>query len=864
MTIQAELQLSRLGTAMPESFPRTPRAPMAVRVGAVAIAVVGRAIAARTTATSVEWIGRTFPGFMLLDNRVVASVGLAQWTGSAVPGLFQSELRAVNGRSVTTTPAAYAIVATLPPDRPVEYLTEQVDGEHRLTIATQRFTIRDWVLLYGVYLLNGLVFLAAGVVTWVVRPETSMSRALLATGTTTALFLFTAMDLYGPATFFRLHVLCEALMAGAFLHLALVFPRPHRFAHMRFAGYALSLALAIPYELFLYSPIEYPRILRTSVLYLGLVAVFFCLRLVMAYWRDTSQLARQRVRVIMLGTVAGFALPAVVLTLAAVMAGGVAMNTAALTPFVFAVALAYAVVQHDLFEIDAMVKRGAYYLVLTTAVGATYVLAVLAFNYVLRLGAITDSTLFPFFFTLAVLFLFNPLRSRFQAFVDRVFFGTRYDGAHVLAELGAELGGALTREHIAALVRACVDATLPNEATRLFVRTNGDLHEIGGDAALPAAIVDRVTTGKLLTVFDAQESHPTRTGAGDDAVRAALGELQAVVAVPLTARGKLVGALTVGAKRSRLFYTAGDAEFLRALAHQTATALGNAAAYEALTALNARLEDRVRERTAQVENANRELTDAYAELKEAETQLVHSEKMASLGRLVAGVAHEINNPVSAIASNVAPLRRRLEKAADTAANGNVGKLLAEAQEIVAVMARGAERTAAIVKDLRTFSRLGEVTRKPADLREGLEISIRLLEPRWRDRITIHRALDDLPLVDCDPGQINQVFTNLIANACDAIATTGNVWITAHASDTTVAIEVRDDGGGIPPEVLGRIFDPFFTTKDIGSGTGLGLAISHGIVTAHGGRIVVESTPGAGATFRVELPIAAALPLASRA
>ena len=376
---------------MPESFPSTPRAPVAVRAGAVVIAVIGLAIAARTTTTSLRWVDRTFPGFMLLDNRVVASVGLAHWTGSAVPGLFQSELLGVNGRSVHSTPAAYEIVTALPPNTPVEYLTQGADGERRLTIATQRFTIQDWCLLFGVYLLNGVVFLACGVVVWVLRPETPMARALLATGTTTALFLFTAMDLYGPATFFRLHVLCEALMSGAFLHLALVFPRPHRFSHMRFAGYALSLALATPYELFLYNPIEYPRILRTSVLYLGLVAVFFCLRLVVTYWRGTSQLARQRVRVIMLGTLAGFALPAVVLTLAAVMAGGVAMNTAALTPFVFSVALAYAVVKHDLFEIDAMVKRGAYYLVLTTAVGAAYVLAVLGFDYVLQLGAVTDT-----------------------------------------------------------------------------------------------------------------------------------------------------------------------------------------------------------------------------------------------------------------------------------------------------------------------------------------------------------------------------------------------------------------------------------------------------------------------------------------
>jgi signal transduction histidine kinase len=230
--------------------------------------------------------------------------------------------------------------------------------------------------------------------------------------------------------------------------------------------------------------------------------------------------------------------------------------------------------------------------------------------------------------------------------------------------------------------------------------------------------------------------------------------------------------------------------------------------------------------------------------------------MASLGRLVAGVAHEINNPVSFIASSIAPLRRRLQQAAKLAAP-EAAKPIEDAEELVGIMARGVERTAAIVKDLRTFSRLGESTRKAVDLAECLDVSLRLLEPRWRDRIEVQRDYGAVPPVECDPGQVSQVLMNVLANACDAIRERGTVWIATRREGDTVVVEIRDDGVGMAPDVLARVFDPFFTTKDVGAGTGLGLAISHGIIAAHAGHIAVESAPGQGATFRIVLPIRAA-------
>jgi signal transduction histidine kinase len=845
---------------MADAFPTTPRASGAVRAGAIAMGFAALFLATRTTMTSAAWVGRPFPGFMILDNRVIASVSLGDWSGANVPGLFQGQVVAVNGRPVTSASEIYALVAALPPGTPVQYRVAR-DGRLRdVVVPTQRFGLTDWALLFGPFLLNGITYMASGLVVWLLRPG-PIGRAFVVLGVTWALFLLTAMDLYGPATFFRLHVVGESLLAPTVLQLAMLFPQPHRWVRFRLLGYVPALLLLAAYQIYLYRPSTYSMILKANMAYLGIVSVLLGARFVAEYRRGRSPLARQRVRVVTLGAVIGAGFPGALVLISAMRGGDVPMNLGTVTSVLLPLSLAYAVVKHDFFELDAMVKRGAYYLLLTGSVAVVYAAGIALFNLALP-GGITHSPAFPVFFTLAVVMLFDPLRTFLQGVIDRVFFRTSYDGAQVLEAVGAELASALTRDHIARLVRNGVDGAIPNARTRLFVGSVRDgLCEVGGEASVPDLLVPFLTPGRVLTAFDSAESYPDPGSA--ERVRDALSALEAEVAVSLWLHGELSGLLTVGPKRSGLFYTAGDAAFLRALAHQASIALQNASSYEELMDLNATLEQRVQDRTAEVEASNHDLAAALQELRQAQVQLVQSEKMASLGRLVAGVAHEINNPVSFIATSVSPLRRRLERAASAAAP-EVRRLLGEAHEIVGIMARGAERTTAIVQDLRSFSRLGEATRKPVDLHDGLDTTLRLLESRWRDHITIHRDYGDLPLVECDPGQINQVLMNVLANACDAVAGGGTIWITTRSEGDAVEIVIRDDGPGIPPEVREHIFDPFFTTKDVGRGTGLGLAISHQVVSAHGGRIEVESAPGAGTAVHITIPAGHARSLDSAA
>lgn len=283
------------------------------------------------------------------------------------------------------------------------------------------------------------------------------------------------------------------------------------------------------------------------------------------------------------------------------------------------------------------------------------------------------------------------------------------------------------------------------------------------------------------------------------------------------------------------------------------------------------LEQKVRERTAALQESN-------DTLKRTQTQLVNSEKMASLGQLTAGIAHEINNPVNFITSNIAPLRRNIgevvhvirgyREAASTddlarirqeEERIGIGETIDELDGIISSVAEGASRTAEIVRGLRNFSRLDENDLKQADLNDGLRSTLTVLGPQYRDRVELTMEPGEIPKVECFPGKVNQVFMNILTNAAQATLARPDgrprvVTASTAMRGAMVEIRISDTGIGMTEETKARIFDPFFTTKPVGEGTGLGLAIVYGIVNDHDGTIEVESQPGVGTTFIINFPI----------
>ena len=289
------------------------------------------------------------------------------------------------------------------------------------------------------------------------------------------------------------------------------------------------------------------------------------------------------------------------------------------------------------------------------------------------------------------------------------------------------------------------------------------------------------------------------------------------------------------------------------------------------------LEDIVERRTSELEVANvkleadrEELEQLLSKVEEAQQQLLQSEKMAAIGQLAAGVAHEINNPVGFVNSNLGTLKTyvaRLLNVINAYENGDPALvstarqsadlefLLEDLPSLLAESQEGLSRVTKIVQDLKDFSHVDQIAHQPADLNAAMESTLNVVWNEIKYKAEVIRQLGEIPLVDCVPAQINQVFMNLLVNAAQAIPQQGTIILRSGIENEHVWFEVEDTGQGMGEEVRRRVFDPFFTTKPVGQGTGLGLSISYDIVVKkHGGRMDVSSTPGQGSCFRLWLPL----------
>ena len=701
----------------------------------------------------------------------------------------------------------------------------------------------------------GIAYLVIGFVVWQLKRERRESWALLLFTSVTGALLFLA----GPATpFVGLLVGVTIPLVGATaFHLFTTYPiEPgwiirHPGWRPGFYGVAAVLGVASLVEPWL-GPVEpwvAPAITAfPSVITLACLAIVLDERI-----RNRRHPSASRADVMLLGAGASFLPVIAILAWHAIWGTTFPWMVSFLGFFVFPLAVGYGIVRRELFDVRLAARSSAGYGAATLAITGLFALLITAATWGFRqLSGDEPSPAISVPFVFLAILAFNPVRERLQSFVDRTFDRDRIAYRRAVREISEAMVSMLSAREIVDRILVALTATMGVERALVLLvdeehedilrvdASRGDWdEETEGFSLAPDHVVCRSLWMRRRELarddFDEEPDPDVREQCQD-----VFDTLDVELLVPVLFGVDLLGVIAVGRNLTGERLGTAERQLLRTLANQSAIAIENARAFDEIAQLSRTLEARVEGRTR--------------ELRETQAQLMQSEKMRSLGQLVAGVAHELNNPIGFVHANLTLLDEYVDRlsmdvpaAKRERAREVIAKLLSRSRE-------GTTRVKEIVQSLRDFSRTDQVDLQRVSLNEEIDRTLGLMEPRLKGGVEIERDYGELPTVRCFAGQLNQVFMNLLMNACDALEGHGTIRIRTRPEGDAVLLEFEDDGPGMPGDVRERIFEPFYTTKPVGQGTGLGLSLSHGIVANHGGEMEVRSDPGAGTTFSIRIPV----------
>ena len=524
--------------------------------------------------------------------------------------------------------------------------------------------------------------------------------------------------------------------------------------------------------------------------------------------------------------------------------------------FIPAIVLAFGVLKYDLLDMGAVIRRGTIYFLLTIVLTLFYVLIIGFFNTLFIRSGQTHPLLLPFVLSLFMVILFNPIREKVRAFIDQLFFRGKYDYQRLLKEVSAQMTTLLRIDDVTDLLLKSVDETLQTDHVALLVfddkSSRFQVKQWGGNAF--ASSWEEIDRKHPLVAYLEEVKRPLSAALVEcsglaNLEKAAVSDLirawKSSLVVPMYSKGRLIGILALGQKKSGELFVHEDMELLSTLANQSATALDNAKMYNELEELNQELERKVEERTA-------DLRQALTEKERTQKQLIQSESLAAIGQLVAGTAHELNNPLASAAS-------LLQNSAETIRDWP--ETFKEREEVIDDLTfslKELKRAGDIVKSLLGLSRQTQTYVEPVNINAAIDDALRVLYNQFKTLpISIEKTYEEgLPPVEGNFANLGQVFINIIKNALQSLPEGKGVinLKTSYRRETdSVFFECRDTGEGIPVSHLKDIFKPFYTSKPLGKGTGLGLYISHEIIKRHGGDISVSTEPGKGSVFVIELP-----------
>jgi len=535
---------------------------------------------------------------------------------------------------------------------------------------------------------------------------------------------------------------------------------------------------------------------------------------------------------------------------------GVSMYPPGNWSFLPLILFAIGIFKHNLLDMGLLVKKSLMYSSLTALFTLFYALIILLADALFKNHNLSGSYIFSIFFFLLIAFVIGPLKGGIQSVLDRLFFKGKYNYQKTIKEVSRTIVSVLDSEEIANLIVNTLNKTLRPESCRLFLDDPNQERYVAVSARpdtddlklpipvgrkSPLAVFMRKRCNTLLrTDMFQKESDTRRSG-----IIADLEMLKAEIVLPMVFKEHLNGFITLGRKLSGDLYTKEDIDLLETLSDQSALAVQNSGTYRLVQNLNRSLEEKVEKRT-------RALKETLLEKERTQQKLIQSESLAAIGQLVAGVAHELNNPLASVKGLVQAAIEDLDYMETES------QLQGELIDDLRFADKELKRAGDIVASLLGLSRQTQTYSEAVGINSVIQDALRILRNQvQRNRIdVIETYAQELPAVSGNFANLGQVALNIIQNAIQAIGEEkGTIHLKTFLEEkgNRVVFTCEDSGTGIPDSIRRDIFKPFFTTKETGKGTGLGLYICHEIVDRHGGDLTVKESLKQGSCFRVRLP-----------
>ncbi len=825
-----------------------------------------------------QWIGKKFAGFLAYENLIVSPYNLTDTTAHR---RYPYKVVAIEQTDVQNYKDFQRRIESASLGEKVSYSLERSGAVVNASSVVSLFEIDDFFLLCIIPLIVALTFFFCGIVIWLTKAKSDASGPLFLFCMLCATVASLTFDMSSTHRFVRLYLCLFPLLPSALIQLSLHFPSRRkfleRFPASQWYPYAFSFFLMLILQAFFYDVRDFWILIEQFTLALIIVAGgIFVLTAVLFYRESLSTVDRLRAKVVLIGSVIAFALPGIMGFLNILGIINISRNIILFPIVFFPVSIVYAILRHDLFNIDIYIKRGFLSALLTLfvallAAGVWYVAV-----FVLGVKYSPEKPYRLFLLLFVTLWITHRFYLWTRGMLQRSIFKTTVRYQQAIENLSQALIGILDQNKIADVLVKNVVESMELEGAKMFLwrkahesymlwgvesRSLGEepiLVKIGSEHPIATLLKKE---GRGLMAFEIERRNRFREIR--DIVLAELRLMRGEVLFPIQFHERLVGVLVLGKKIHREPFTSEDMKLLKTLVNNVAVALENAESYEQLKGMTEVLDQRVRERTKEIVEKNIELAEARAQLEEyshtlekkveEQTQmLIQAEKMASLGTLVAGIAHEVNNPLNVISLGLyrmKEVREDLEKVKDKLNTAS----LAEMDEVLGEIRQCYEAIHSVVKNLREFSYRGKEGEELVDIHRCLETTLKLVQAQYKDRVCVEKDYGDITPIMGSFAELNQVFMNIFVNAFQSISVKGTIHIRTWIDNGKVKVSIQDTGVGIAKENLRKIFDPFFTTKPVGKGLGLGLSIAYQVMERHRGRIELESEINKGTKFTLTFP-----------